>query len=300
MSKTRTATKPLQRKTMTTTQDTKRDSIKRDSTKANPLDFLPDAIQQLRPLSDTYILAWHRAGKDGYSQSRLNEIALAARHLNAAIEPLIEPIARATNNSIHTLRQTFAPKDKGGIEIWFSRTRDVCDYLSRLHEHRSFNQNYWVEAERNDARLKLLAFADERDMTQQPTLSLQEASNSLVQGNHPVISAGDLLWKGDAWHWSGGEWERRLAHKGLLENYDKTRRDALSATRHLGFFVRNETDEHGNEGDGRLQAVFWPAKRSREHMIFAPVPGYGENWGEGRDLDESPGESTASQDRPRP
>lgn len=59
-------------------------------------------------------------------------------------------------------------------------------------------------------------------------------------------------------------------------------------------------DEHGNEGDGRLQAVFWPANRSREHMIFAPVPGYGENWGEGRDLDESPGESTASQDRPRP
>lgn len=194
--------------------------------------------------------------------------------LNAVIEPHVAEIARATGNSLSTVRSVFEPTSQ--LDVWFGSNPKLApaEFLRKVARHRSFNLHAWRQKERHE-ELQLLAA---KAAAGGPLMEAFEAAHLIAAGGVPIVPSRGLERSSSG---VASPLEQALFRLGVLRLYrpeDLQRWERLAAQgsrlrldlvglpaalypeRSIAFVA------HAPGPREDLQLVFWPAGYAANHQ----------------------------------
>lgn len=187
----------------------------------------------------------------------ISRVKDATDQVNSILDGYVDEIALSTGNSTNRIRECFAPKQWG--QVWFSGHQSPSAFLRQVAKHRSFNSDDWMRRDRSNAFDALLAATHPQSFV----VSAQEAAQAIKQGQVPHVSSECTKRSYN----SLSHLERLLLDEGILEVYDRTFRDRVSAVRDFAFVVHGSDDQ----GVQTQEFNFWPRSTANNHIVRAAL-----------------------------
>ena len=177
------------------------------------------------------------------SGSQLMEaVSKATLELNQFIDGKAQAIAEITGNHVSNVRMGFAPREP--LDVWFGGRPDMpaSAFLRKVAQHMSFNTEYWSRRELAAERDAFLA----KVAPEAVPVDVMAAVVAMESGEVPVVDAKVAM----RLYGSLSELEREMLRAGILERYDGTHADRVSATVSVAFVLSDDSDQR--------TFVYWP------------------------------------------
>jgi len=241
-----------------------------------PYERLMQIAEQIEAREGPWRLAWNALlGSNG--NARVERVKVATGILNAAIESVVDEIARCTNNSATTVRSVFRPRSD--LEVWFGSgpAMSPSSFLRQVAVHRSFNVQYWWDRERAEE-----VRACEARATTGEALPADLAADAIAAGGVPIVAHGACVrrHRGSATVLEQAlflrrvlvpyllpdmeRWDRLMAIGAPMGQHIESLSADLSASRSFAFQQASDA--------GGLELVFWPIHRTARHQVRRPRP----------------------------